>query len=114
MARQIALAALTLALASSAGTFAQAQNTFPSSIILYRGQSFSGQQRTFTDAEMNLRWQNWNNVSSAWVRTGTWRLCRNPNLGGACVTLATGRYPRLSSWGLNNGVGSMTPIGRPR
>ena len=80
-------------------------------LVLYEHDNFDGRSyRAY--AQMNTLAQvNFNDIaSSVVVRSGNWQLCNDANFQGQCITLNPGRYPSLSTMGLNDRVSSIRPL----
>ena len=86
----------------SFSTLAAAQITFYESES-FRGRSFStqGQVENFSGYGYNDR------ASSAVVEREFWEVCEDVRFGGRCAVLRPGRYPSLSSMGLDNRISSV-------
>lgn len=70
--------------------------------------------RSFTTAEPvgNFDRQGFNGrAASAEVTSGSWQVCEDPRFGGRCTQLSPGRYPTLSSMGLQDRVASVRGVG---
>jgi len=99
---------ITLALAGlAAATQAAAQVTF------YEGERFEG--RSFTTARdvRNFGRNGLNDgAASAVVQGNRWEVCEEIRFGGSCMVLRPGRYPSLTSMGVDNGISSVRAIDR--
>jgi uncharacterized protein YcfJ len=89
------------------GTQAYAQ------IVFYEHDDFNG--RSFT-AERQIgdfsRFGFNDRASSIVVLRQRWEVCTDARFGGECVVVRPGRYPSLSSLGLNDRVSSVRPVSR--
>jgi uncharacterized protein YcfJ len=81
-------------------------------IVFYENEGFQG--RTFT-AERNINnfeRSGFNDRASSVVVLGNrWEVCEHAQFGGQCIILRPGRYPNLSSMGMNDRVSSVRPVG---
>lgn len=99
-----ALAVAAMAIAAEA----TAQVTF------YEQEGFAG--RSFTTKEQIgnfVERSGFNDRASSVVVQGErWEACEDSRFRGRCVVLRPGRYPALSSMGLNDRVSSVRPVGK--
>ena len=100
---RIALAIGALALATQAA----AQVTF------YQQESFQGRSFTTDKRVGNLERFGFNDRASSAVVVGTrWEVCDAARFEGNCAILRPGRYPSLTSLGLNNRISSARAVSR--
>jgi hypothetical protein len=98
---KIALAVAAMAIATQAAS----QATF------YENENFQGETFTTKKAVANLRNTGFNDrASSVVVLHDRWEACENARFGGKCLVLRPGRYPSLTSMGLDNRVSSVRSI----
>ena len=97
----------TLAMAGAAFvTQAVAQVSF------YENEDFKGRSFTTQQQIDYLGRHGFNDsASSAVVTSNRWEVCEDASFGGRCVVLRPGRYPSLSSMGLNDRVSSVRAVG---
>lgn len=95
-----------LALGGAAfATQAIAQATF------YENEDFRGRSFTTEQQIDYLGRYGFNDSASSVVVTGNrWEVCEDARFGGRCVVLRPGRYPSLSSMGLNDRVSSVRVV----
>ncbi len=77
----------------------------------FRGRAFSANRQIpdFVGVGFNDR------ASSAVVNRGNWEACEDSQFGGRCVVLKQGSYDSLRSFGLENRISSVRPVGyRPQ
>lgn len=95
---QVCFAALLLAAAGAASA----------QIALYENDNFNGRTFRASNSVSNFGDSGFNDkASSVTIRGGSWQLCSDADFRGRCITLGPGRYPSLSSWGLNDKVSSL-------
>jgi hypothetical protein len=96
------------ALALAAGSAYAAHG---SEVTLYKGQKFTGDKLSLTDASANLAHQSFHNqASSAVITGGRWEFCSSPEGRGDCVVLNPGRYERLDQK-IYHRMESVRPVG---
>lgn len=89
------------------GTQAAAQ------IVLYEHDGFAGRSFTAEKQVGNLERFGFNDrASSIVVLRDRWEVCSDARFQGGCVVVRPGRYPSLSSLGLNDRVSSIRPVSR--
>lgn len=77
-------------------------------LVLYQDDDFRGRSFGTTRSVTNLGDNGFNDkASSVVIRGGSWQLCSDADFRGRCITLGPGRYPSLSSWGLNDKISSL-------
>ncbi|MEP7182394.1 MAG: beta/gamma crystallin-related protein [Betaproteobacteria bacterium] len=97
-------------LALAAG-FAAAGAVAAAEITLYENDNFNGRRVGATASISILGNTNFNDrASSVVVQSGQWQLCSDAYFRGRCVSLGPGRYPSLSSMGLNDQVSSVREL----
>ncbi len=97
------LAAAGLAIAAHAS----AQITF------YEDDGYAGRSFTTSRPVGNFERYGFNDrASSVVVLSERWEVCENERFEGRCVVLRPGRYPSLSSMGLNDRVSSVRSVSR--
>jgi hypothetical protein len=110
MMRQLNLALLVAAAVALTAIGAAAQSG--PSITVFNKPNFGGASRTFGGPQYNLNNAGMGDqIASVVIRTGSWRLCDQADFGQPCVTLNPGRYPNLRTWGLENRISSLGPVG---
>lgn len=74
----------------------------------FRGRSFTTERqiRNFAQSGFNDR------ASSVQVVGGRWEVCEDIRFRGRCIVLRPGRYPSLSSMGMNDRLSSVREINR--
>jgi hypothetical protein len=81
-------------------------------VTLFEFGSFQGRSLTATDTISNFSGVGFNDrAASAVIGGGTWELCSDANFRGRCVTLNPGRYPDLTSMGLDRNISSVRELG---
>lgn len=96
------LALSTMAIAMHAGA----------QISFYEHDAFGGRSFSTDRTINNFQSLGFNDrASSVYVEHDLWEVCEHADFGGRCVVLREGRYPSLSSMGLNDRVSSVRPIG---
>ncbi len=108
---RVALAVAAVAISTQAAaqsTQAAAQITF------YEHDNFAGRSFTTQKRVNNFRQIGFNDrASSVVVRRGNrWEACEDVKFSGRCVVLRPGRYPSLSSMGLNDRVSSVRIVNK--
>ena len=86
--------------------------TLPDAVIFYEGDNFRG--RTFSAQESVPNFMSFgfnDRASSIVVNSQRWEVCDDANFGGRCTVLQPGRYPSLSSMGLNDRISSVRLVG---
>ena len=80
-------------------------------IVLYGDQGLNGESVAVSRAFVDLARTGLGDdgATSAYVESGNWMLCTDPNFGGACVVVGPGRYDQLGSVGLRYPVASVRP-----
>jgi outer membrane lipoprotein SlyB len=81
-------------------------------IVLYEHDRFHGRTLQADKAVKNFERSNFNDTaSSVVVFRDKWEVCENARFEGRCVVLRPGRYPSLSSMGLNDRLSSVRKVG---
>ena len=84
-------------------------------VIFYEGDNFRGRTFSTQEAVPNFISFGFNDrASSIVVNSQRWEVCDDANFGGRCVVLQPGRYPSLSSMGLNDRISSVRMVAGPR
>lgn len=88
-----------------------ANGLVPGRIVLYGDEGLNGESVAVSRAliDLNRTGLGDDGAASAYVESGSWMLCTNPNFGGACVVVGPGRYDRLGSVGLRRPIESVRP-----
>lgn len=82
-------------------------------ITFYEDDNFSGRSFTASRQVNNFERAGFNDrASSVVVLSDRWEVCENEQFGGRCIVLRPGRYPSLSTMGLNDRVSSVRSVGR--
>ncbi len=82
-------------------------------ITFYEREGFRGQSFTADRAIQNLGRYGFNDrAESVVVLAGRWEVCDDIRFGGRCTVLRPGRYPSLTSMGLNDRVSSVRTVSR--
>lgn len=87
----------------------------PEAVVFYEGDNFQG--RTFSSQQSVPNFMSFgfnDRASSIVVNSQRWEVCDDANFGGRCVVLRPGRYPSLSSMGLNNRISSVRMVSGAR
>lgn len=80
------------------------------SIVLFKGDHFSGRSATLERDVSNLQEIDFNdNVSSVRVEGGSWRMCEHAGFQGRCITV-DGDVPMLAGFGLDNRISSIRRV----
>ncbi len=100
---------------NGSGTGSQAPAVATGRIVLYGDEGLNGESvaasRAFID--LNRTGLGEDGALSAYVESGSWMLCTNPNFEGKCVVVGPGRYDRLNNVGLRRPVESVRPVPAP-
>ena len=100
---------------NGSGTGPQASGVPSGRIVLYGDEGLNGESvaaaRAFIDLGRTSLGED--GAASAYVESGSWMLCTNPNFGGSCVVVGPGRYDRLNSVGLRRPIESVKPVPVP-
>lgn len=87
--------------------------TASAQVTLYEREGFEGRNWRISRSVADLQRLGFNDrASSAVVEGGRWEVCEHADFGGRCVLLRQGRYPSLSSVGLDERLSSLRPLGR--
>ena len=82
-------------------------------ITFYENDNFSGRSFTTSRQVNNFDRTGFNDrASSVVVLSDRWEVCENEQFGGRCIVLRPGRYPSLSTMGLNDRVSSVRTVNR--
>ena len=82
-------------------------------ITFYENDYYDGRSFTTSRPVGNFERYGFNDRSSSVVvLSDRWEVCENERFEGRCVVLRPGRYPSLSSMGLNDRVSSVRPVTR--
>ena len=80
-------------------------------VTFYERQGFEGQSFTTQKPIGNFARQGFNDrASSAIVQGDHWEVCEDAQFNGRCVVLRPGKYPSLTTMGLNNRVSSIRAV----
>lgn len=82
----------------------------PGRVILYGREGLNGRSVAVAGAVVDMeRTGLRDGAVSAYVESGSWLLCADPNFAGACVVVGPGRYDSLGASGLARPVSSVRP-----
>ena len=88
-----------------------APQPMPGQITFYEHEGFQGLAFATESDVANFRQFGFNNRASSVVVLGErWEACEHSNFTGLCVILRPGRYPNLSSMGLNDRLSSVRVV----
>ena len=80
-------------------------------VTFYEDDGFGGRSFTATGQLRDLTRYGFNDrASSVVVERNNWQVCEDAGFGGRCMVLQPGRYPSLSSMGLNDRVSSVREV----
>ncbi len=94
---------------------AQPAANLPEAVVFYEGDNFQG--RTFSSRQSVPNFMSYgfsDRASSIVVNSQSWEVCDDANFAGRCVVLRPGRYPSLSSMGLNDRISSVRMVSGAR
>jgi uncharacterized protein YcfJ len=81
-------------------------------VIFYENDDFQGRSFTANLQISNFQQYGFNDrASSVVVMRDRWEVCEDAQFEGRCIVLRPGRYPSLSSMGLNDRISSVRNIG---
>ena len=81
------------------------------SVTFFEREQFGGRSFTTQERVGNFERFGFNDrASSAEVVGASWQVCDDVQYGGRCVVLPPGRYPSLSTMGLNNSISSVQDL----
>jgi hypothetical protein len=106
-------ASMNSALRSTLGLVALALSAQAAAeVVFYAREDFRGESFTADREIRNLERFGFNDrASSAVVFGNRWEVCEDARFSGRCVVLRPGRYPTLTSMGLNNSISSVRAVG---
>lgn len=83
----------------------------PASVTFFEREQFGGRSFTTQERVGNFERFGFNDrASSAEVVGTSWQVCDDVQYGGRCVVLPPGRYPSLSTMGLDNSISSVQDL----
>jgi uncharacterized protein YcfJ len=101
-------AILKHALAAGAAIFA---TQAAAQVIFYENDNFEGRSFSTEKQVANFAQSGFNDrASSVVVLRNRWEACEDARFGGRCIILRPGRYPSLSSMGMNDRISSVRPV----
>ena len=82
-------------------------------VALFENEGFRGRSFTTERQIVNFERAGFNDrASSVQVLGGRWEVCEDARFRGRCIVLRPGRYPSLSSMGLNDRLSSVREVDR--